>query len=69
MTERYFKREWEESYYIFDSETITEKEVDGAIEYDNEVFSQSMTGKEVLDRLNQLTASNEQWQNIKKNNT
>ena len=55
MTDRYFKKEWEESYYIFDSETITEKEVDEAIEYDNKVFSQSMTGEIVLDRLNQYS--------------
>ena len=52
MNDRYFKKEWEESYYIFDSETITEKEVDEAIEYDNKVFSLSMQGDEIVDRLN-----------------
>ena len=49
---RYFKREYEEEYYIFDSEVITEKEVDENIEYDNTVFSMSMTGDEIVDRLN-----------------
>lgn len=52
MTDRYFKREWGESYYIFDSDIITEKEVDESIEYDNTVFNQSMEGDEVIDRLN-----------------
>ena len=52
MNDRYFKKEWEESYYIFDSETITEKEVDESIEYDYTVFSMSMTGDEIVDRLN-----------------
>ena len=60
MKNRYFKREWEESYYIFDSEVITEKEVDEAIQYDNDVFSKSMQGEEVIDRLNYLQYQNDE---------
>lgn len=54
MTEkRYFKREWEEEYYIFDSYTISEKEFDEKVEYeDYQAFADSMTGEEVIDRLN-----------------
>ena len=54
MTEkRYFKRTWEEEYYIFDSNTISEEEFDEKMEYENyQAFADSMTGEEVLDRLN-----------------
>lgn len=60
MTEkRYFKREWEEEYYIFDSETISEKEFDEKVEYeDYQAFADSMMGDEVVDRLNQLERNN-----------
>ena len=67
MTEkRYFKREWEEEYYIFDSETISEKEFDEKVEYeDYQAFVDSMQGDEVVDRLNALHEENEQ---LKKEN-
>lgn len=54
MTEkRYFKRMWEGEYYIFDSYTISEKEFDEKVEYeDYQAFADSMTGEEVTDRLN-----------------
>ena len=54
MTEkRYFKRMWEDEYYIFDSYTISEKEFDEKVEYeDYQAFADSMTGEEVTDRLN-----------------
>lgn len=60
MTEkRYFKREWEEEYYIFDSETISEKEFDEKVEYeDYQTFVDSMQGDEVVDRLNALHEEN-----------
>ena len=57
MTEnkRYFKRMWEEEYYIFDSETISEKEFDEKVEYeDYRAFEDSMQGDEVVNRLNGL---------------
>ena len=54
MTEkRYFERKWEGEYYIFDSYTISEKEFDEKVEYeDYRAFADSMTGEEVTDRLN-----------------
>lgn len=56
MTEkRYFKREWEEEYYIFDSETISEKEFDEKVEYeDYQAFADSIQGDEVCKLLNEL---------------
>ena len=54
MTEkRYFERKWEGEYYIFDSYTISEKEFDEKVKYeDYQAFADSMTGEEVTDRLN-----------------
>lgn len=54
MTEkRYFERKWDGEYYIFDSYTISEKEFDEKVEYeDYQAFADSMTGEEVTDRLN-----------------
>lgn len=54
MTEkRYFERKWEGEYYIFDSQTISEKEFDEKVQYeDYQAFADSMTGEEVTDRLN-----------------
>ena len=50
---RYFKRMWEDEYYIFDSYTISEKDFDEKVEYeDYKAFADSMTGEEVTDRLN-----------------
>lgn len=55
MTEkRYYKKEYEEEYYIFDSNTLTEKEFEKKIEYDGyTVFADSLTSKEILDLLNE----------------
>lgn len=51
---RYFKRMWEEEYYIFDSETISENEFDEKVEYeDYQAFADSMQGDEVVDLLNE----------------
>lgn len=53
--ERYFERMWGEEYYIFDSQTISEKEFDEKIEYEEyQAFSNSMTGDEVVKLLNEL---------------
>lgn len=54
MTEkRYFERRWRDEYYIFDSQTISEKEFDEKVEYeDYQAFADSMIGEEVTDRLN-----------------
>ena len=62
MTEkRYFKRMWEDEYYIFDSYTISEKEFDEKVEYeDYQAFADSMTGEEVVDKLNKLNNVNKE---------
>lgn len=53
MAERYYKKEYDEEYYIFDSEVITELEFDEKYEYeDYKAFVDSMSGEEVVDRLN-----------------
>jgi len=54
MTEkRYFKKTYEEEYYIFDSETISEKEFEEKYDYeDYKAFEDSMMGDEVVNRLN-----------------
>ena len=58
---RYFKREWEVEYYIFDSQTISEKEFDEKFEYEDYIaFEDSMQGDEVVNRLNELHEENEQ---------
>ena len=51
---RYFKRMWEDEFYIFDSETISEKEFDEKVEYeDYQAFVDSMLGDEVVKLLNE----------------
>ena len=58
---RYFKRMWEDEFYIFDSETISEKEFDEKVEYeDYQAFVDSMLGDEVVKLLNELHEENEQ---------
>lgn len=62
---RYFKRMWEEEYYIFDSETISENEFDEKVEYeDYQAFSSSMTGDEVVEFLNELYEKNQQIKDL-----
>lgn len=61
MTERYFKKTYGDEYYIFDSETITEKEFEEKFDYeDYRAFEDSMMGDEVINRLNELHEENEQ---------
>lgn len=50
---RYYKKIWEGEYYIFDSETITEKEFEERLDYEGyNVFADSLTGEEIIDLLN-----------------
>ena len=45
---------WEEEYYIFDSETISESDFEEKLEYqDYKAFEDSMMGDEVVNRLNE----------------
>ena len=65
---RYFKRMWEEEYYIFDSQTISESDFEEKLEYqDYKAFEDSLTGDEVVKLLNVLNEKNDELQ-IEKNN-
>lgn len=60
VEKRYFEKWWEDEYYLFDSETITEKEFDEKLEYeDYRAFEDSMMGKEVVDTMNMLYEENQ----------
>lgn len=51
---RYYEKNYDELYYIFDSKTLTEKEFEKKIEYDGyDLFAHSLTPHEVLDLLNE----------------
>ena len=60
MTEkRYFEKRWEEEYYIFDSNTISESDFEEKLKYqDYKAFKDSMMGYEVVNRLNELNDEN-----------
>ena len=61
MTEkRYYQKNYDELYYIFDSKTLSEKEFEEKVEYDGyTLFADSLTSKEVVDLLNELHEENE----------
>lgn len=62
--ERYYSRDYDEEFYIFDSQILTEKEFDEKNEFeDYSLFADSLTQQEVVDLLNeneQLKKENEQ---------
>ena len=66
MTEkRYFKREWGEEFYIFDSQVISEKEFDEKVQYeDYQAFIDSMRADEVVDLLNTFHDENRQLRQL-----
>ena len=50
---------WEDEFYIFDSQTISEKEFDEKVEYeDYQAFADSLMGDEVVEKLNELNDEN-----------
>jgi len=55
MTEkRYYKKDWGESYYVFDSNTISEDEFEERVEYEGyDVFADSLTVSEIIGLLNE----------------
>ena len=54
VEKRYYKRDFEELYYIIDSNVISEKEFDEKEMYDGyTAFEDSMTGEEIVDLLNE----------------
>lgn len=64
---RYYKKEYEEEYYIFDSKTLSEKEFEEKVEYDGyDVFADSLTPHEVLDLLNENEVLKEENEQLKK---
>ena len=51
---RYYKKDYDELYYIFDSKTLSEKEFEEKVEYEGyDVFADSLASKEVVDLLNE----------------
>ena len=53
---RYFKIEYDEEWYLFDSTTISEKLVKEQAEYGYGVFANSLSPSEVVDLLNEQQA-------------
>lgn len=53
-TNRYYKKEYDEEYYILDSKVISEKEFDEKLEYEGyKAFEDSLTSDEIIDLLNE----------------
>lgn len=66
---RYYKKDYDELYYIFDSKTLSEKEFEEKVEYDGyDVFADSLTPKEVLDLLNENEELKKQLSDLQKEN-
>ena len=57
---RYFKIEYDEEWYLFDSATISEQLVKEQAEYGYGVFANSLSPSEVVDLLNELSEENGQ---------
>ena len=54
MTKRYYQRDFEELYYIIDSEVISEKDFDEKYMYDGlSAFEDSLNGEEIVELLNE----------------
>lgn len=54
MTEkRYYSVDYDEEYYIFDSDVIQKGRVEEEAEYSYDVFADSMSGDEIVDLLNE----------------
>ena len=58
--ERYFKIEYAEEWYLFDSATISEQLVKEQAEYGYGVFANSLSPSEVVDLLNKQQSTIEQ---------
>jgi len=54
IEKRYYEKNYEESYYIFDSKNLPESEFEERVEYEGyDVFADSLTGSEIIDLLNE----------------
>lgn len=60
IEKRYFKIEYDEEWYLFDSTTISEQLVKEQAEYGYGVFANSLSPSEIVDLLNKLYEENEQ---------
>ena len=56
---RYFKIEYDEEWYLFDSATISEQLVKEQAEYGYGVFANSLSPSEICELLNNLAEENE----------
>ena len=64
---RYFKVEYDEEWYLFDSTTISKQLVEEQAEYGYGIFANSLSPSEVVDLLNeQESVIDEQNQRIRK---
>ena len=61
---RYFKIEYDEEWYLFDSTTISEQLVKEQAEYGYEVFANSLSPSEVVDLLNELNDENKELKKV-----
>ena len=52
MTGRYYSVDYNEEYYIFDSEVISKDKVEMEAEYDYDVFGNSMSSTEIVEVMN-----------------
>lgn len=50
---RYYCVDYDEEYYIFDSQKISKKEVEEKAEYSYNVFADSLTSEEIVELLNE----------------
>ena len=63
---RYYEKNWEESYYVFDSNIISEDEFDERVEYEGyDVFADSLIGDEIIDLLNENEQLKQSVNNLK----
>lgn len=62
---RYFKVEYDEEWYLFDSTTISEQLVKEQAEYGYGVFVNSLSPSEICDRLNNLHQENQELKHYK----
>ena len=53
MTGRYYSVDYDEQYYIFDSEVITKDKVEMEAEFDYSVFGDSMSSEEIVEVMNE----------------
>lgn len=61
---RYFKIEYDEEWYLFDSTTISEQLVKEQAEYGYGVFANSLSPSEVVDLLNELNEENQELKRL-----